>query len=107
MGRTERWFLVAASSVFLLALSAAGGTAASGAPDGASERPLPLSTSPVVFAERFAPGGSRSSSREAGSWRDAIELIVLTGTCAIAVAFYSAVTARRTDVPAPARVRRR
>jgi hypothetical protein len=106
MGRTERWWLVAASSVVLLALSAAAGPAISGAADVAIERPLPVSTSPVVFAERITAGSSRTG-RETGSWREAIELIVLAGTCAIAVAFYSAVTAQRTDAPAPVRIRRR
>jgi hypothetical protein len=97
---------VAASSVFLLVLSATAGTAAPGGPDGATGRPLPLSTSPVVFAERLTAEDGRGS-HEAGSWRDAIELIVLAGTCAIAVAFYSAVTAQHTDAPAPVRIRRR
>jgi hypothetical protein len=96
---------VAVSSVFLLVLTVAAGTAAPADLDGATERPLPLSTSPVVFAERIAASGT--TSRDEESWRTAIELIVLAGTCAIAVAFYSAATAQRTDTNVQERIRRR
>jgi hypothetical protein len=109
MGRTERRFLVAAAIVFLLAASVASGTAAPTAFDGASEsEQSSLSASPVTFAERITAGNARTAGgREAGSWQDAIELIALAGICAIAVAFYSAATAQRTDTRVPVRVRRR
>ena len=106
MGRTERRFLVATSIVVLLAASAAAGAAAPAASDAATERPSSLSASPVAFAERVI-ARSDHAGRGAGSWQNAIELIALAGTCAIAVAFYSAATAQRTDTHVPVRIRRR
>ncbi len=106
MGRTERRFLVSASIAFLLALSAATGAAAPAALDDTTERSSSLSASPVAFAERVT-AGSRHTGRGTESWQNAIELIALAGTCAIAVAFYSAATAPRPDTPVPVRVRRR
>ena len=105
MGHTERRFLVATSIVFLLAASAAAGAAAPAASGGTTER-SPASASPTTFAERVVAGGGQAG-REAGSWQDTIELIVLAATCAIAVAFYAAATAQRTDSRVPVRVRRR
>jgi hypothetical protein len=106
MGPTERRFLVATSIVFLLAASASAGTAAPAASDGTAERSSSASASPTTFAERAVARDGQASG-EAGSWRDAIELIALAGTCAIAVAFYSAATAQRTDTQVPVRIRRR
>jgi hypothetical protein len=106
MGHTERRFLVATSIVFLLAASAAAGAAAPAASDGTTERSSSASASPTTFAERAVAGGGQAG-REAGSWQNAIELIALAGTCAIAVAFYSAATAQRTDTQVPVRIRRR
>ena len=106
MGPTERRFLVATSIVFLLAASAAAGTAAPAASDGTAERSSSASASPTTFAERVVAGGGQAG-REAGSWQDTIELIVLAATCAIAVAFYAAATAQRTDSRVPVRIRRR
>ena len=105
MGHTERRFLVATSIVFLLAASAAAGAAAPAASGGTTERSS-ASASPTTFAERVVAGGGQAG-REAGSWQDTIELIVLAATCAIAVAFYAAATAQRTDSRVPVRVRRR
>jgi hypothetical protein len=106
MGYTERRFLVAMSIVFLLAASAAT-AAASAASDATAERSWSASaSSPTTFAERAVAGGSHAG-RETGSWQSAVELIALAGTCAIAVAFYSAVTAQRTDTQVPVRIRRR
>lgn len=106
MGHTERRFLVATSIVFLLAASAAAGAAAPAAPDGTTEGSPSASAAPTTFAER-AVARDGQAHREARSWRDAIELIALAGTCAIAVAFYSAVTAQRSDTEVPVRLRRR
>ncbi len=106
MGHTERRFLVATFIVFLFAARAAAGAAAPAAPDGTTERSSPASASPTTFAERAVAGGGQAG-RAAGSWQDAIALIALAGTCAIAVAFYSAATARRTDTRAPVPIRRR
>ena len=107
MGRTERRFLVAGSIVFLLAVSAPGGAAGPAGFDATSDRTL-ISASPAVFAERITAGDGRAGGVRAGeSWSSAIELIVLAGTCAIVVAFYSAATAPRTDTRVPVRVRRR
>jgi hypothetical protein len=105
MGRTERRFLGAAAIVFLLGLSAPTGAAPPDASDGAPTASPTLSESPAAFAERVTAGGDGSGTRRAGSWQNAVELIALVGTCAIAVAFYSAVTARRTDTSM--RIRRR
>ena len=105
MGRTERRFLGAAAIAFLLGLSAPTGAAPPDASDGAPTASPTLSESPAAFAERVTAGGDGSGTRRAGSWQNAVELIALVGTCAIAVAFYSAVTARRTDTSM--RIRRR
>jgi hypothetical protein len=103
MGRTVRWLLAAGSIVFALALSVMPGAAAPSALDDASARSSSRSAPPAVFAER----ATARDGHAAASWQNAIELIVLAGTCAIAVAFYSAATARRSDTPVPVRVRRR
>ena len=105
MGPTEGRFLVAMSIVFLLAASAAAGAAAPAASGGTTGQSS-ASASPTTFAER-ALGGDGQTGRGADSWRTVVELIALVGTCAIAVAFYSAVTAQRPDTPVPVRVRRR
>jgi hypothetical protein len=107
MGRTERRFLVATSIVFLLAASAAAGAAAP-ASDATIEQSssVSASASPTAFAER-AIAGSNHTGPGTTSWQNAIELIVLAGTCAIGVAFYSAATARRTHTRVPVRARRR
>ena len=105
MRRTERRFLVAASIGSLLALAATSGAAVPAASGGAVAVSSSLSASPVAFAERAIARDALTSSRRAGTWHDAIELLALAGTCAIAVAFYSAATARRTDTRA--RTRRR
>jgi len=107
MGYTEGRFLVAASIAVLLALDAGPGTAASAAPGDAATPQSSVSASPVTFAERRAGDERPARPRGADSWRDALELIALAGTCAIAVAFYSAATARRTDTRAGRRGRRR
>ena len=107
MGRTERRVLVAASIAFLLALTAATVAATPAAPGEASPAASPASASAVAFAEWVTARERPTGGREAGSWQNAIELIALAGTCAIAVAFYSAATAPRTDSPEPVRVRRR
>jgi hypothetical protein len=103
MGRTEQRLLVAGSIVFLLAVSATTGTAASDAFAATTDRVS--SASPAAFAERITADGRNAAVRD--SWQNAIALIVLTGICATAVAFYSAATAQRTDTPVPVRVRRR
>ena len=106
MGRTERWFLGAAAIVFLLGLSAPTGAAPPDASDAAPTASPTLSESPAAFAERVTSGGDGSGTRRAGSWQNAVELIALVGTCAIAVAFYSAATAHRSDPPGAGRRRR-
>ena len=106
MGRTERWFLGAAAIAFLLGLSAPTGAAPPDASDAAPIASPTLSESPAAFAERVTAGGDGSGTRRAGSWQNAIELIALVGTCAIAVAFYSAATAQRSDPPVARRRRR-
>ena len=103
MERTDRRLLVAGLIVVLLAVSAATGAAASDAFAGTTDRVA--SASPVAFAERITGDGHHAAARD--SWQNAIALIVLAATCAIAVAFYSAATAQRTDTPVPVRVRRR
>jgi hypothetical protein len=106
MGRTERRFLGSAGIALLLALNAAAGAAEPGDSDPTPER-ASSQASPEAFAERRASSGTTVSGRDADSWRHAIDLIVLAGTCAIAVAFYSAATARRTDTRVAVRARRR
>ena len=106
MGRTERIFLVAAAIAFLLGLSAPTGAAPPDASDASPTASPTLSESPAAFAERVTAGGDGSGARRAGSWQNAVELIALVGTCAIAVAFYSAATARRSDPPVAGRRRR-
>jgi hypothetical protein len=107
MGRTERRFLGPAGIVLLLALNAAAGAAEPGESDPTPERASSQS-SPEAFAERARASSSTTvSGRDPDSWRHAMDLIVLAGTCAIAVAFYSAATARRTDTRVAVRVRRR
>jgi hypothetical protein len=108
MGPTERRFLGAAAAIaFLLGLSAPTGAAPPGASDAAPIASPTLSESPAAFAERVTAGGDGSGTRRAGSWQSAVELIALVGTCAIAVAFYSAATAQRSDPPVAGRRRRR
>ena len=105
MGRTEQRLLVAGLIAFLLAVSAATGAAATDARAATLERVS--SASPTAFAERITAGDAHSAASR-DSWQTAIELIVLIATCAIAVAFYSAATAQRTDLqPVPVRIRRR
>jgi hypothetical protein len=107
MGRTERRFLGSAGIALLLALTAVAGAADPGDSDPALERVSPQ-PSPEAFAERVSASSARTvSGRDPDSWRQAMDLIVLAGTCAIAVAFYSAATARRTDTRVAVRVRRR
>jgi hypothetical protein len=105
MGRTERRFLVAASIASLLALTATTGAATPVASDGVVAVSADRSASAVAFAERAIARDHPKGNRRTSSWRTAIELIALAGTCAMAMAFYSAATARRTDTPV--RVRRR
>jgi hypothetical protein len=108
MGRTERRFLGPAGIALLLALNAAAAAAEPGDPDTTLERASSRVASPEAFAERArASSGTTVSGRDPDSWRHAMDLIVLAGTCAIAVAFYSAATARRTDTRVAVRVRRR
>ena len=108
MGRTERRFLGPAGIALLLALNAAAGAGEPGDSGATLERVSSQAASPEAFAERArASSGTTVSGRDPDSWRHAIDLIVLAGTCAIAVAFYSAATARRTDTRVAVRVRRR
>ena len=109
MGRTERRWLVGMSIGFLLAASAATGAAASVGPDAAIESSSSRSASPAAFAERITTRNGRAVAiRRAASWQNAIELIVLAGACALAVAYYSAASASPTDLQSvPVRVRRR
>jgi hypothetical protein len=108
MGRTERRWFVEMSIGFLLAASAATGAAASVGTDVAIEPSSSRSASPAAFAERITTRDSRAVAlRGAAAWQNAIELIVLAGVCAIAVAYYSAATAAPTDLQSvPVRVRR-
>jgi hypothetical protein len=108
MGCTERRFFVATSIVVLLAVGVTTGATASARPDGATEPSSSLVASPTAFAQRITADDARGVGlRGTDSWHNAIALIVLAGTCAIAVAFYSAATAQRTDTQVPVRVRRR
>ena len=108
MGPTERRFLGAAAAIaFLLGLSAPTGAAPPDASDAAAIASPTLSESSAAFAERVTTGGDGSGTRRAGSWQNAVELAALVGTCAIAVAFYSAATAQRSDPPVAGRRRRR
>jgi hypothetical protein len=107
MGRTERRFLGSAGIALLLALNATA-AAEPGDSDPTLERATSQAASPEAFLKRAgASSGTTVSGRDPDSWRHAIDLIVLAGTCAIAVAFYSAATARRTDTRVAVRVRRR
>jgi hypothetical protein len=91
MGRTERRVFVLGSIACLLALSAAAGAAAPAARDGDTPPSSPLAGSPVAFAEQAAGGPGHSPAlRAEGSFRNAIELMVLVATCGIVVAFFSA-----------------
>jgi hypothetical protein len=106
MGRTGRWFL-ATSAIGLIALSAATVAAAPAVADRRLEPPSTLGGSPTAFAERIAaahPPAARARDHE--SLRSLLELIALTIVCAIAVAFYSSVSARRYDTPMSSRSRR-
>jgi hypothetical protein len=105
MRRRQRRFLVAASIASLLALTAAAGADTATASAGAVAVSSSLPASAVAFAERAIARDQPTDRRRAGSWRNALELMALVGTCAIAAAFYSAATARRTDTLV--RVRRR
>jgi hypothetical protein len=108
MERTERWFLVASSIVWLLASSVAPGVAAHAASGPAGEQPATLSGSPAAFAERVtASHGGYSTTRAIGSLGNAIELIVLAAVCAIGVAFYSSTVSGGDGTRVPARIRRR
>ena len=115
MRRTERRVLVLGSVVFLLALSAVGSAAPSAELDGATPPPPALAASPAAFAEspaafaRRAAGGSghRPALKAEGSFRNAIELIVLALTCGIVVAFYSASSSRQGGKRVLMRMRRR
>lgn len=106
MGHTERRFLVAASIAVLLPLIAVPGAATPAGSSDAAAPPSSVSASPAAFAERFIADDRPTASR-AASWQNALELLVLAGICAVAVAFYSAATARRSDTRMPVRVRRR
>jgi hypothetical protein len=114
MGRTERRVLVLGSVVFLLSLSAAGSAAPSAALDGSTPPPRPLPASPAAFAEspaafaQRAAGGSGDSPalKAEGSFRNAVELIVLALTCGVVVAFYSASSSRQGGKRVPTRSRR-
>jgi hypothetical protein len=91
MGRTERQRFVLGSVVFLLALSGFADGGALAASDAVGEPPSSLDGSPVAFAERVTGGQDHGpGSKAGGSFRTAIELIVLVAVCGIAVAFYSA-----------------
>ena len=107
MGRTERRVLVAGSIVVLLALSAVTGVAGPVASDGPIEPSSTLSGSPAAFAERVTAAHGPGVGGRTGSLQTAIELIVLTGTCAIGVAFYSSTAAPREGTRVPTRIRRR
>ena len=109
MGRTERRWFVGMSIGVLLAVSAATGNAASLGPDAVIDPSSSRSASPAAFAERITTRDSRAIAvRAAASWQNAIELMVLAGACALAVAYYSAATAAPTDLQSvPVRVRRR
>jgi hypothetical protein len=106
MGRTERRVLVAGSIVVLLALSAVTGVAGPVASDGPIESST-LSGSPAAFAERVTAAHGPGVGGRTGSLQTAIELIVLAGTCAIGVAFYSSTAAPREGTRVPTRIRRR
>jgi hypothetical protein len=102
MARTERWGCVASSIALLVALSAAPGVAAPVASDATAERSSTLvSASPAVFAERVTAAHQAASARGRDALQNAVELIVLAGICAIAVAFYTAASTRRADPDEP------
>ncbi len=106
MGRTGRWFL-ATSAIGLIALSAATVAAAPAVADRRLEPPSTLGGSPTAFAERIAAAPPPAvGARDHESLRSLLELIALTIVCAIAVAFYSSVSARRDDTPTSSRSRR-
>ena len=108
MGRTERRVLVLGSIVFLLALTAIGGAAAPAALDGVTPPSSSPSASPAAFAERAAGGqGHGPALRAEGSFRNAIELMVLVATCGIVVAFYSAAGSGQGEKRVLMRIRRR
>jgi len=114
MERTERRVLVLGSVMFLLALGAVGSARPSAALDGV-EPPPPLAASPAAFAESPAAFARRAAGESGhgpalkaeGSFRNAIELIVLALTCGIVVAFYSASSSRQGGKRVLMRIRRR
>jgi hypothetical protein len=114
MGRMERGVLGLGAVVLVLGLGAVGGAAPSTPTDGAVPESLPASLpdvaeSPAAFAQRAAGGaGHRPPLRGEGSFRNALELLVLAVTCGIVVALYSAASSSgRGDRRVLMRIRRR
>jgi hypothetical protein len=103
MAGTERWGQLSGSLVLLLILTAAV-VPASAAPDGAS--PSLAGAPPAAFAERIANRPGPSSLGET-SIIAGIELVLLAGACAVAVAYYSAARERFDQVRSRRLTRRR
>ena len=98
MGRMARRVLGIAA-IAASALTPLVGVAAPDPRDGGSAPPRPELRAPS--AEETRPSAERARERSA------VELIVLTLTCALAVALYSATSGERRRMRVPARVRRR
>jgi hypothetical protein len=102
MDGTERWAQLSGSLVLLLVLTAGSAAPASAAPDGASSSLA--AASPAAFAERTA---TRATGSGETSILAVIELILLAGACAAAVAYYSAARERYDTVRSRRLTRRR